>query len=93
MLANIAPSPVVELNRAMAVAMAVGPQAGLDIADSLADELTFRNYHFLPSVRADLLQKLGRTGEAKGEYERAASMTRNERERQMLLARAAACIG
>jgi predicted RNA polymerase sigma factor len=92
-LANIAPSPVVALNRAMAVAMAFGPQAGLDIADSLADEPTFRNYHFLPSVRADLLQKLGRTGEAKGEYERAASMTRNERERQMLLARAAACIG
>jgi RNA polymerase sigma-70 factor, ECF subfamily len=90
-LANVAPSPVVELNRAMAVAMAFGPQAGLDVADGLTQEPTLKNYHFLPSVRADLLQRLGRRDEAQAEYRRAAGMTRNARERQMLLGRAADC--
>ena len=88
-LANVTPSPVVELNRAMAVAMAFGPQAGLDIADRLAGEASLKNYHLLHSVRAELLQRLGRFGEAKEEYERAAGMTRNARERQMLLGQAA----
>jgi RNA polymerase sigma factor (sigma-70 family) len=90
-LAVVQPSPIVELNRAMAVAMAFGPAAGLEIADGLADEPALKNYHFLPSVRADLLSKLGRRSEARREYERAAAMTRNERERAMLLARAREC--
>jgi RNA polymerase sigma factor (sigma-70 family) len=92
-LATVTPSPVVELNRAMAVAMAFGPQAGLDIANRVAEEPTLKNYHFLPSVRADLLRRLGRRGEARAEYERAAHMTRNIREREMLLARARDCDG
>ena len=89
-LAQVAPSPVVELNRAVAVAMAFGPQAGLDIVDALRDEPTLARYHLLPSVRGDLLARLGRTAEARAEFERAAAMTRNERERQLLLERAAA---
>jgi RNA polymerase sigma-70 factor (ECF subfamily) len=90
-LAQVAPSPVVELNRAVALAMAFGPAAGLEIADALQSEPQLREYHLLPSVRADLLQRLGRTGEARAEFERAAAMTRNARERALLLKRAAAC--
>ncbi len=88
-LANTAPSPVVELNRAVAVGMAYGPQAGLDIVDELRGEPALRTYHLLPSVRADLLAKLGRTTEAREEFERAASLTRNTRDKALLLARAA----
>jgi RNA polymerase sigma factor (sigma-70 family) len=88
-LARIAPSPVVELNRAVAVAMAFGPAAGLAIVDRLGAEPTLRSYHLLPSVRADLLAKLGRAAEARAELERAASLTRNARERALLLGRAA----
>ncbi len=87
-LSVVTPSPVVELNRAMAVAMAHGPAAGLEIADKLAGEGALKNYHLLPSVRADLLFKLGRYGEAEAEFRRAAAMTRNARDRDMLLARA-----
>jgi RNA polymerase sigma factor (sigma-70 family) len=87
-LARTAPSPVVDLNRAVAVGMASGPQAGLDALDRLRDEPALKNYHLLPSVRADLLEKLGRDDEARAEYERAASLTRNTRERELLLARA-----
>jgi RNA polymerase sigma-70 factor (ECF subfamily) len=90
-LANLTPSPVVELNRAVAVAMAYGPQAGLDLADALVSEPSFANYHLLPSVRGDLLAKLGRLEEARLEFERAAALTRNARERTLLLARAAKC--
>ena len=89
-LAQVAPSPVVELNRAVAVAMAVGPQAGLEIVDALGDEPALARYHLLPSVRGDLLARLGRTKEARAEFARAAEMTRNVRERELLLARAAA---
>ncbi|HSI60437.1 MAG TPA: RNA polymerase sigma factor [Ideonella sp.] len=88
-LAQVAPSPVVELNRAVAVSMAFGPQAALEIVDALAQEPALRNYHWLPSVRGDLLAKLGRGPEARAEFERAAGMTRNERERALLLERAA----
>ena len=91
-LARIAPSPVVELNRAVAVAMASGPQAGLDSIDPLTSEPSLQNYHLLPSVRGDLLVKLGRFGEARSEFERAASLTRNSRERELLLQRARACV-
>jgi RNA polymerase sigma factor (sigma-70 family) len=87
-LAQITPSPIVELNRAVAVAMAFGPQAGLEIVDALSDEPTLKNYHLLPSVRGDLLYKLGRSQEARAEFERAASLTRNARERELLLKRA-----
>jgi len=90
-LAALVPSPVVELNRAVAVAMAFGPQAGLDIVDALTLEPSLRSYHLLPSVRGDLLKKLGRVDEARPEFERAASLTRNTRERQLLLERARAC--
>ncbi|MDP9266192.1 MAG: RNA polymerase sigma factor [Chloroflexota bacterium] len=90
-LAQVAPSPVVELNRAVAVAMAFGPAAGLELVDPLTSEPTLRAYHLLPSVRGDLLDKLGRLDEAHVEFERAASLTRNARERELLLARAAAC--
>ena len=90
-LAGIAPSPVVELNRAVAVAMAYGPAAGLAVADALVAERTLERYHLLPSVRADFLAKLGRIDEARAEFERAASLTRNVRERELLLARARAC--
>jgi RNA polymerase sigma factor (sigma-70 family) len=89
-LAALAPSPVVELNRAVAVAMAYGPAAGLEIVDSLRAEGALAEYHLLPSVRADLLAKLGRADEARAELERAAELTENLRERGMLLARAAA---
>jgi predicted RNA polymerase sigma factor len=90
-LSKVMPSPVVELNRAMAVAMAFGPQAGLRLTDALLSEPSLENYHRLPSVRADLLKKLGRREEARSEFERAAAMTRNVRERELLLARAAEC--
>src|SRR5690606_16656780 len=90
-LAVVAPSPVVELNRAVAVAMAFGPAAGLVIVDGLVDEPALKGYHLLPSVRGDLLSKLGRNEEARAEFERAATMTRNERERELMLERAAAC--
>jgi RNA polymerase sigma factor (sigma-70 family) len=84
-------SPIVELNRAVAVSMARGPAAGLDIVDALGTEPALASYHLLPSVRGDLLEKLGRRDEAAAEFDRAASLTRNERERQVLLGRAAAC--
>ncbi|HEX9576391.1 MAG TPA: RNA polymerase sigma factor [Myxococcales bacterium] len=90
-LAEVLPSPVVELNRAVAVAMASGPAAGLELADALTSEPSLEGYHLLPSVRGDLLAKLGRHDEARQEFERAASLTRNERERKLLLDRAAAC--
>jgi len=90
-LGELAPSPVVELNRAVAVAMAFGPAAGLDLVDALTSEPSLKAYHLLPSVRGDLLAKLGRLDEAHEEFERAASLTRNERERRLLLDRAAAC--
>lgn len=86
-----APSPVIELNRAVALAMAFGPTAGLEVVDGLQEEPSLKNYHLLPSVRGDLLFKLGRLGEARTEFERAASMTRNARERALLMQRAAAC--
>jgi RNA polymerase sigma-70 factor (ECF subfamily) len=89
-LARIAPSPIVQLNRAVAAGMAFGPAAGLEIIDAVAGEPTLANYHLLPSVRGDFLRKLGRRGEARLEFERAASLTRNEREREMLLERARA---
>ncbi len=90
-LAGLAPSPVVELNRAVALAMAFGPAAGLELVDALTSEPSLRAYHLLPSVRGDLLVKLGRVDEARAEFERAAALTRNARERALLLARAAAC--
>jgi len=90
-LAALTPSPVVELNRAVAVGMAFGPQAGLDVVDTLVAEPTLRNYHLLPSVRGDLLRKLGRLAEAREEFEHAAALTRNARERRLLLERASAC--
>jgi RNA polymerase sigma factor (sigma-70 family) len=91
-LARLAPSPVVELNRAVAHAMAFGPATGLELVDVLTSEPALREYHLLPSVRGDLLAKLGRLPEAREEFERAASLTRNERERRLLLERAAACV-
>ncbi len=90
-LAQLAPSPVVELNRAVAVGMAFGPAAGLALVDRLADEPALRGYHLLPSVRGDLLAKLARSREARAEFEHAASLTQNARERELLLERAAAC--
>jgi RNA polymerase sigma factor (sigma-70 family) len=90
-LAQLAPSPVVELNRAVAVGMAFGPEAGLELIDDLTSEPSLRSYHLLPSVRGDLLAKLGRNDEACVEFERAASLTGNARERELLLKRAAAC--
>jgi RNA polymerase sigma-70 factor, ECF subfamily len=89
-LAELMPSPVVELNRAVAVAMAFGPAAGLALVDALVSEPSLQGYHLLPAVRGDLLAKLGRFDEARAECERAASLTRNARERELLLARAAA---
>jgi len=91
-LARLAPSPVVELNRAVAHAMAFGPAAGLELVDALTSEPSLKNYHLLPSVRGDLLAKLGRLDEARTEFERAAALTRNTRERELLLGRAAACV-
>jgi RNA polymerase sigma-70 factor (ECF subfamily) len=90
-LARLTPSPVVELNRAVAVAMAFGPGVGLEVVDGLIQEPSLKAYHLLPSVRGDLLTKLGRYAEARGEFERAAGLTRNVRERDLLLKRAAAC--
>jgi RNA polymerase sigma factor (sigma-70 family) len=90
-LAQLSPSPVVELNRAVAVSMAFGPEAALERVDALRDEPKLAGYHLLPSVRGDLLYRLGRHGEARGEFERAAAMTGNTRERELLLARAAQC--
>jgi len=90
-LAQLTPSPVVELNRAVAVGMAFGPAAGLELVDALSVEPSLRTYHFLPSVRGDLLSKLGRLKEARAEFERAASLTQNARERDLLLRRAAEC--
>jgi len=92
-LNRLAPSPVVQLNRAVAVGMAFGPQAGLDLVDTLTEEPSLRTYHLLPSVRGDLLVKLGRGEEARQEFERAAALTRNNRERDLMLQRAAACEG
>ncbi|GAA1871542.1 RNA polymerase sigma factor [Actinomadura bangladeshensis] len=89
-LATVAPSPVVELNRAVAVGMAHGPEKGLEIADALVDEPTLRGYHLLPSVRGDLLERLGRREEARAEFERAATLTHNAPERRTLQSRAAA---
>ena len=90
-LAGLSPSPVVELNRAVAVGMAFGPAAGLELVDAIASDPALAGYHYLPSVRGDLLVKLGRLDEARGEFERAADLTRNARERRLLLERAAAC--
>jgi RNA polymerase sigma factor (sigma-70 family) len=90
-LAQVAPSPVIDLNRAVAVSMAFGAAAGLELVDTLTAEGALENYHLLPSVRGDLLQKLGRLEEAQAEFERAAALTRNARERHLLLARAEAC--
>ena len=89
-LVQLMPSPIVELNRAVAVAMAYGPEEGLALVDAIAAEPSMRSYHLLPSVRGDFLEKLGRIDEARGEFERAASMTRNAREVRLLLDRAAA---
>ncbi|MGA9964751.1 MAG: RNA polymerase sigma factor [Terriglobales bacterium] len=91
-LAQLAPSPVVELNRAVAVAMAFGPEVGLELVDALTAERSLAKYHLLPSVRGDLLKKLSRFDEARAEFERAASLTRNIRERDLLLERARACV-
>jgi RNA polymerase sigma-70 factor (ECF subfamily) len=91
-LADQVPSPVVQLNRAVALGMAFGPQAGLDLVDALAEEPALQSYHLLPSVRGDLLHKLGRGAEARAEFERAATLTRNARERELLLQRAAATV-
>src|SRR6266550_796761 len=90
-LAQLAPSPVVELNRAVAVGMAFGPAAGLALVDALTSEPSLKSYHLLPSARGDLLAKLGRADEARAEFERAAALTQNARERELLLERAAAC--
>jgi predicted RNA polymerase sigma factor len=90
-LAQQMPSPIVELNRAVAVGMALGPDAGLEIVDELTSEPSLKTYHLLPSVRGDLLKKLGRFDEARAEFEHAASLTRNARERDLLLERAAEC--
>jgi RNA polymerase sigma factor (sigma-70 family) len=90
-LAEVGPSPVVELNRAVAVSRAYGADAGLELVEALADQPALRNYHLLPTVRGDLLEQLGRRDEARAEFERAASLTRNEQERRVLLDRAAAC--
>ena len=92
-LAQLTPSPIVELNRAVALAMAFGPAAGLELIDTLTSEPSLKAYHLLPSVRGDFLFKLGRLAEAQAEFERAASLTRNVRERELLLDRAQACAG
>jgi predicted RNA polymerase sigma factor len=92
-LGRITPSPIVELNRAVAVGMAFGPAAGLEIVDALTNEPALANYHLLPSVRGDLLKKLGRVAEARAEFERGAALARNAREREMLLERVRALTG
>ena len=91
LLLQLTPTPVVELNRAVAVGMAFGPAAGLEIADALQAEPALKSYHLLPAVRGDLLLKLSRYDEAQAEFERAASLTRNAPERDLLLRRAAEC--
>src|SRR5437588_10386714 len=88
-LGHLTPSPVIELNHAVAVSMAFGPAAGLELVDELAGEPSLASYHLLPSVRGDLLAKLGRAAEARAEFERAAGLTQTARERQILLDRAA----
>ena len=90
-LAQLTPSPIIELNRAVAVSMAFGPQAGLDIVDSLTSDPALKSYHLLPAVRADLLKKVGRLSEAQAEFSRAASLAQNSRERTLLQTRAASC--
>jgi predicted RNA polymerase sigma factor len=90
-LAELTPSPIVDLNRAVALSFAFGPEAGLKLVDAIGTEPALKNYHLLPGVRGDLLVKLGRHREARAEFERAASLTRNERERALLLKRAADC--
>jgi RNA polymerase sigma factor (sigma-70 family) len=90
-LTQLAPSPVVELNRAVAIGMAFGPEAGLELVDDLISEASLKSYYLLPSVRGDLLAKLGRNDEARAEFERAASLTGNARERELLLKRAVEC--
>src|SRR5207244_4063923 len=90
-VAQLAPSPIVELNRAVAVGMAFGPAAGLELVDALVAEPSLKSYHLLPAVRGDLLRKLGRSEEAGDEFERAASLTENVRERELLQRRAAGC--
>jgi len=90
-LARLTPSPVVELNRAVAISMAFGPQAGLELVDNLIPEPSLKSYHLLPAVRGDLLKKLGRLDEARAEFARAASLAQNVRERTLLLSRAASC--
>ena len=90
-LARLAPSPIVDLNRAVALAFAVGPAAGLELVDALTLDASLENYHLLSGVRGDLLVKLGRHEEARVEFERAAALTRNSRERALLLDRAARC--
>ena len=90
-LARLTPSPVIELNRAVAYGMAFGPAAGLELVDKLNSEPALKDYHLLPSVRGDLLAKLGRFEEAGAQFKRAASLTRNGRERELLLERATAC--
>jgi predicted RNA polymerase sigma factor len=90
-LGRVTPSPIVELNRAVALAMLFGPAAGLELVEALTREPALQSYHLLPSVRGDLLQKLGRADEARAEFERAAALTRNARERDLLLGRAEAC--
>jgi predicted RNA polymerase sigma factor len=91
-LVVVAPSPIVELNRAIAVSMAEGPEAALAIVDRLSDEPLLRTYHLLPAARAEFLVKVGRMDDARAEFERAASLTRNARQRDRLLERAAGCI-
>src|SRR5207237_2471965 len=88
---GVAPSPVVELNRAVAVGMAFGPEAALELVDALVPERALRSYYLLPAVRGDLLRKLGRSEEARVEFERAASLTQNVRGRELLERRAAEC--
>jgi predicted RNA polymerase sigma factor len=90
-LVQLMPSPVVELNRAVAVAMAFGPASGLELVDALTSEAALAEYYLLPTVRGDLLSKLGRFDEARDEFVRASALTRNAREREVLLQRAASC--
>ncbi len=90
-LSRMTPSPIIDLNRSVAVAMVEGPAAGLALVDQLESRGELKNYHLLPSVRGDFLHKLGRLDEARAEFERAASLTRNTRERELLRARAAEC--
>jgi predicted RNA polymerase sigma factor len=90
-LAQLQPSPIVELNRAVAVAMAFGPASGLDLVEQLADERALQGYSLLPAVRGDLLARLGRMDEARAEFERAAALATNARQRKLLLQRASRC--